>query len=125
MSEEEKYVLGKERAEQHNKLLRYMETRRENEIILSKFLNYLNEKEIEVVLINFPTSKYYSKFLNKKFKADYYSIIKKYKNKITFIDLDTIAFEDQDFRDFDHINDIGAAKISCILNDFFESKKES
>ena len=74
-------------------------------------------------IINFPTTRYYNKFLNKKFKDDYYNIINKLKEErdFKFLDLNDYNFNDEDFVDMDHVSDIGASKITNILNEFIYS----
>ncbi|BCZ48607.1 hypothetical protein psyc5s11_46740 [Clostridium gelidum] len=114
---EEKYLLGKVRAEQHNKLIQYQITKEENKALLSEFLIYLKKRNVQPVIVNFPTSKYYNKFLDKRFKEEYYDIIESLnkESKLEFIDLNNNLFNDEDFRDFDHMSDLGAYKINNIL----------
>ena len=123
LSEEEKFELAQNRTDSHNKLIKYKETREENEKLLNDFLLYLNKKNIKAYIINFPTTRYYNKFLNKKFKDEYYNIINKLKEErdFKFLDLNDYNFNDEDFVDMDHVSDIGASKITNILNEFIYS----
>lgn len=127
MNDEIKYSLGRERAELHNKMLRYITTRDENEEIVKEFLGYLNKKNIQTVIINFPTTKYYNEFLNEAFKKDYYRILenleKEYNFKLVDLNNNNYLFDDNDFRDFDHLNGTGARKVSNIINQIFSLKK--
>lgn len=124
MEEKSKYLLGKERADQHNKMIRYTHTREENEKIMMEFLDYLNERNIQPVIVNFPTTRYYDEYLNKQFKQDFYKILDKLaqKNCFLLIDLNNEDnnFTDEDFRDLDHMSSLGAVKISNILNEKFK-----
>lgn len=119
ISEESKFILGKKRAESHNKSIKYTETRIECECIFKKFIIYLLERNVQPIIVNFPATKYYNQFISKALIVDYYSIINslKIENKFTFIDLcNNNLFRDEDFVDMDHASDIGAYKISNILN---------
>ena len=112
-----KYMIGRERAEAHNKLIKYIETRDENEGLLKMFLKYLRDKDVQVAIINFPTSIYYNEYTDKKFKTDYYNLITSLKkeSEFKFIDLNDYSYEDVDFMDIDHMSIVGANKISHIL----------
>lgn len=124
MDDEKKYRLGKERAEQHNKMIRYVHTRAENEKIIKELLEYLNEKNIQVTIVNFPTTRYYNEFLNNQFKEDYYKILGKLEKEYNFLLIDlnneNNLFSDEDFRDLDHMSSLGAEKITNILNQKFK-----
>lgn len=114
-----KMEIGKQRAEAHNKLLKHTLTRSENEAILREFIGYLNKKNVEAIIVNFPTTHYYNDYLDFKFKEEYYKIFKDMENDFKFklIDLNSkhYNFDDKDYRDVDHINIIGAKKICSFL----------
>lgn len=114
-----KFEIGKQRAEAHNKLLKHTSTRSENEAILREFIGYLNKKNVEAIIVNFPTTHYYNNYLDFKFKEEYYRIFKDMENDFKFklIDLNSkhYNFDDKDYRDVDHINIIGAKKICSFL----------
>lgn len=120
ISENHKINLGKIRAEEHNKLITYTNTLNENIKLLDDFLKYLNSKNVNFAIINFPTTKYYNNYLDKGFKKEYYNIIHNLRKLYNFYFLDlncyTDTFLDEDFRDLDHIGDLGAIKITKILN---------
>lgn len=124
LEDKEKYRLGKERAEQHNKMLRYTHTREENEGIIRRFLKFLNDNSVEAVIVNLPTSRYYNEYLNNQFKVEYYRILNELKKeyRFTLIDLndneDLLA--DEDYRDLDHVGSLGAEKISSLLNQIID-----
>lgn len=114
-----KMEIGKQRAKAHNKLLKHTLTRSENEAILREFIGYLNKKNVEAIIVNFPTTHYYNNYLDLKFKEEYYNIFKDMENDFKFklIDLNSkhYNFDDKDYRDVDHINIIGAKKICYFL----------
>jgi hypothetical protein len=121
ISESEKYVLGKNRAGQHNKLSGYKETSKEYNEIFNEFICFLHEKNIEPIIIMFPNTKYYSKFLNESYEREFYNTIEQVnkKWKIKLIDFSKKdIFEESDFIDFDHMSEIGAIKITKEINQY-------
>ncbi|CEO31505.1 D-alanyl-lipoteichoic acid biosynthesis protein DltD [Paraclostridium sordellii] len=117
--EDEKYRLGEIRASQHNDLSKYTETKKEYNLIFNDFINFLEEKGVEPVIVVFPTTKYYSKFINETYKEEFYKIIDGIKEKYTvkLVDFSKIdIFEEDDFIDFDHMSESGCIKITHELN---------
>lgn len=119
ISYEEKMKLGKIRAEQHNNLSKYSKTIYEYKAIFNEFTKFLNENNVKVTVVVFPTTQYYSKFLKKDYKYEFYNVIDELKNKfdIRIIDfsLENI-FSEEDFIDFDHMSGIGSNKVTTKLN---------
>jgi hypothetical protein len=119
ISKDEKYRLGELRASQHNDLSKYTETKKEYNCIFNEFINFLEEKSVEPIIVVFPTTKYYSKFANKTYEDEFYKIINGIKEKyeVKLIDFSKIdIFEENDFIDFDHMGESGAIKITHELN---------
>ncbi|CEK31774.1 putative chemotaxis response regulator [[Clostridium] sordellii] len=119
ISETEKYRLGEIRASQHNDLSKYTETKKEYNLIFNDFINFLEEKGVEPVIVVFPTTKYYSKFINKTYENEFYKIIDGIKEKYTvkLVDFSKMdIFEEDDFIDFDHMSEAGCIKITHELN---------
>lgn len=117
--EDEKYRLGEIRANQHNDLHKYTETKEEYNCIFNEFINFLEEKGVEPVIVVFPTTKYYRKFVNKTYETEFYKIIDGIKEKyeVKLIDFSKMdIFEEDDFIDFDHMGESGAIKITHELN---------
>ena len=119
INEDEKYRLGEFRASQHNDLSKYTETKKEYNLIFNDFINFLEGKGVEPVIVVFPTTKYYSKFINETYKDEFYKIIDGIKEKYTvkLVDFSKIdIFEEDDFIDFDHMSESGCIKITHELN---------
>ncbi len=119
ISEDEKYRLGESRANQHNDLSKYTETKKEYNCIFNEFISFLKDKGVEPVIVVFPTTKYYSKFINKTYEDEFYKIIDGIKEKyeVKLIDFSKMdIFEEDDFIDFDHIGESGAIKITHELD---------
>ncbi|MBE1443761.1 D-alanyl-lipoteichoic acid biosynthesis protein DltD [Paenibacillus sp. OAS669] len=117
INEESKFIIGQKRAETHNKLIKYSTTRVEHENTMYEFLLYLVKRKIEPIVINFPTTPYYNKYLNQDFITEYYSVINNLKSKLTFtfLDLNNKEFTEEDFTDMDHMSELGAWKVSHLL----------
>lgn len=118
LTESERSLMASQRAEQHNILSKYVETKIENEEIILKIIELLNKSRIRCILLNLPVTEYYDRYINKTCKGDFYKFINSINEKCEFVDLygSNILSED-DFVDFDHINEAGAIKISKYLND--------
>lgn len=119
INEDEKYRLGEFRASQHNDLSKYIETKKEYNCIFNDFVNFLEKKGVEPVIVVFPATKYYSKFINETYKDEFYKIIDGIKEKYTvkLVDFSKIdIFEEDDFIDFDHMSEAGCIKITHELN---------
>nr|WP_207715353.1 D-alanyl-lipoteichoic acid biosynthesis protein DltD [Clostridium saccharoperbutylacetonicum] len=97
----------------------YYETVKENTEILQKYLQLLKDNNIKPIIVVCPVSKYYSKYFLQSMKEEFYSIINKVKEQYSFQFLDYFnnkLFEDSDFYDVSHLNEIGAEKFTRILN---------
>ncbi|WLR55548.1 hypothetical protein LC048_00555 [Mesobacillus subterraneus] len=119
IDERNRDLLGKQRADFHNKL-NYPLSRIENKNILRRILKILEEHNIKIILTVFPTTKYYSENFNKDTKKRFYDIINEFSKEfsIQVIDVfDSEEFEISDFVDWDHLNKIGAAKMTKKLNE--------
>jgi len=120
----EKLTLAKNRAEHHNRAIKYKETKEENTRILSDFLEYLKKKNVKVVIVNFTATSYYRQFLKDHFVEEYKEIITRLReiHNFDFIDLNEYScINDNDFTDFDHFGDSGAIKVSEILNQYLKT----
>ncbi|HEY5588549.1 MAG TPA: hypothetical protein VIK86_06295 [Candidatus Paceibacterota bacterium] len=116
---EEKLEIGEKRADMHNKLLKYENTRIENEGIFKEFINMLIGKNIEPIIVIFPVTKYYKYTLKDEFKDTFYQYINELNlyNKIKIVDLyNSKGFNDNDFIDSDHLSKAGAIKVTHILS---------
>ena len=119
ISEDEKYRIGEFRASQHNDLYKYTETKKEYNCIFNEFISFLEEKGVEPVIVVFPATKYYRKFINKTYEDEFYKIIKGIRKKyeVRLIDFSKLdIFEEDDFIDVDHMGEPGAIKITHELN---------
>lgn len=125
ISESDKFRLGELRANQHNKLCKYTKTTDEYNYVLNEFIDFLIDNDVEPIIVVFPSTKYYSKFLNIEYKKEFYRITDKIKERqnIKIIDFSKQdIFLEEDFIDLDHMSRIGAIKITKKLNEILTNK---
>ena len=118
---EELNIQAQNRAINHNKLLKYETTNKENNRILKKLISDLNNRDIEIDIVIFPTTSYYKKYLSRKYKEKFYDNMREYEIeglRVNLIDLFNFSELDDidDFIDYDHLSKSGAEKISALLN---------
>ncbi|KFN04433.1 hypothetical protein D0U04_10405 [Bacillus clarus] len=109
---------GKIRAQSHSKLC-YPNTLVENKMIFKKYLELMMQNNIKPIVVVFPVTSHYSRFVSPKLKEGFYHVIHEFQNLYSFqvIDLfDSPLFHDDDFYDSDHMNKKGADKMSVLLN---------
>lgn len=106
-----------ERAEAHNKAIRYLGSYEENKKVLNSFVSFCNERNVKVCIIAFPSTRFYKKYLLKDYKKSYMSFLNSIDGAIHFIDFNSSnMFTDEDFVDMDHLDIKGAIKVSKFIN---------
>lgn len=116
LSDDEKYVCGKYRAESHNKILRYAYTFSENLDILVRMIDQMKYNKVDFLFIAPPVSNYYAMYIDKRFKMYTYEIVNTLNISEKFIDLwQDKRFINDDFVDTDHLNKRGAEKFTRII----------
>lgn len=122
-SKENKELIGLDRATQHNKLFKYEDTKLEYSKILQEFIEFMENRNIELVMVIFPTTEYYSKNILVEFKNEFNEVLEYIKSKsIKVIDLRIYCqeFNDSDFEDSDHLNELGAIKATNYIKSEIE-----
>lgn len=110
--------LGKQLACKHSKK-NYPKTYKENILILKNYIKFLNDNNVEVNLVVFPTTKYYYEYFSQSLVNEFYEAILEIKKKHSFQIYDFFSsklFSDEDFYDVTHLNKNGANKISRLIN---------
>lgn len=116
LTEQEKASAGQRRAAMHNRSLKRKHSLEENVDILNELCLFLNKRNIKFIVVVFPASKYYAKYLDLQYKEDFYNVLEALKSEIHVVDcFDVGIFEEEDFIDTDHLNERGAIKMSNIL----------
>ena len=93
--------------------------------VLNQFHKFCAERNIELILITTPTHKYYHNHLDKKqlsvMSKTINDFVKNQSNLHYLNWLNHPDFQDEDFYDADHLNEIGAEKLSLKLSEFIDS----
>ena len=120
LDEQTLITLGRQRAETHNKLIKYKQTAAKYEKLLGEFLEMLQANQVKPIIMVFPATKYYRDYFDKGFKTVFYKSIGILSDNYSFelIDLfDSGQFDLGDYVDFDHLGLEGAKKATRILNE--------
>lgn len=120
LSDDEREAFGKERAQSHNKHIKYVDSLAENTELLRDYIHYLTLHDILPIIVVTPFSKEYNRFIDLDMKASLLGMLDSVKDEVHFIDFnDTDYFDERDFVDTDHLNAGGAQKVSQILVELF------
>lgn len=107
-----------ERAQLHNKCMKYSDSYNENKDTLQSFVAFCKENKVKVCVIAFPHTRFYKEYLSRDFKESYMSALDAIQGEIQLIDFnDTDLFTDEDFVDMDHLDKSGSIKISNLINE--------
>lgn len=102
------------RTASHNKFYKYAATVEENRALFSGFLQAMNKRGLQLLFFVPPAAKYYRDCLDPNLKLEFYKYLNPLKEYCDFkiVDLlDSDIFRDEDFFDYDHVNDQGAKKL--------------
>lgn len=115
---DEKEKAGKDRADAHNKCIKYKESYEENIRVLNELVSECNERGVRVWIVVMPMSESYKKYLNPEFEKQFYEALNRIDGEIHLIDFNVIDhnFSDEDFNDMDHLSEKGAIKVTEIIN---------
>lgn len=117
MHSDDKSSIGIWRASQHNKFIDGFN--KSQKALLVDFFDYLESKGVAAVLTVLPTTNYYNRFLDERYKQVFEDTIKELEDKCKFKVIDfnkDYEFNDSDFIDVDHLNEIGCAKVTSYLS---------
>lgn len=113
-------ILGAKRAMSHNHALKHKESVQENKVCLQEFVRYLKERNVNPIIVIAPATQEYLRYVNPEIKDITFEALDSIPEEFDFIDLnETNAFTEEDFIDTDHLNELGAYKMSRILVDVF------
>ena len=117
-----------ERSEAWNKK-NFHKTVNENKKIFDDYLTLCEKNNIRPIVFLPPVSECYRKYFNREKLAEFYKIIQQANKKhstMFFVDGWNInGVSDEDFGDVDHINLLGAAKFSQLLNSVIEQLEQN
>lgn len=119
LNNSERLDRAKVRAEKHNKNRKYTETFEENKEILLQYIEMCAENNIRAVVAIMPFTTEYNRFISSSYKAEILAFLDQIEYVVDFIDFNDLDIWDiEDFIDSDHTSDIGADKVTHLLNDF-------
>lgn len=98
---------------------KYPNTIEENIDILHEMLEYLKNRNIEVIVVTNPVTEFHKKYFSKICREEFLNIINKFREEFNFTFIDGYnmdCFVDDDFYDSSHLNKKGAKKFTEIIN---------
>ena len=108
---------------------RFPATKIEYEKILDDYLTLCEKNNVRPIMFLPPVTEGYRKFFDKQLLDEFYCSVRDAQRKHPasgfFDGWNLLQFPDSDFWDTDHLNIVGAAKFSSILNDVIENLKGS
>ena len=128
MSQEDKDNYAQNRTiNGHNKLIKHADSRRENEEILRNMVKLLYENGIKIYFFITPYTRAYMNYIDPEYKPDIFKTLDGLELPVEFLDMNDYLeeFDDSDFLDSDHLNDIGASKATTLLNNFIGMVEEN
>ena len=112
--------LGKYRADCHNKSMEHTESIKENKEIFKDYVHFLHLNNILPIFVIAPFSPYYTKYLFSEMRESIMELLDAASGEVHYIDFNQCdLFDAMDFVDTDHLSEIGAQKMSCLLADAF------
>jgi len=124
ISEEKREQIAAGRAEEHNRLKKYIATKQENIVIIKEMVEFMVRHNIRVVFVVFPFTSYYNRFIDFEYKTEIYDVLNEIEYSVEFLDMNELdSFGVEDFVDSDHLNYRGAVKASRILNSYLNLQK--
>jgi hypothetical protein len=86
--------------------------------LFRKFLSKMNGKNMKTIIVIPPVTDFYSNHSDVKLRDSFYEAFESLKSEFDFefMDLfDSDEFDNEDFQDYDHLNDKGAEKLSKLV----------
>ncbi len=121
LSAEERQMLGKIRAEAHNKMLQKTQAISENIKILNEYVHFLHLNGIMPIVIIAPVAPEYRQHVSKEMKESINELVTAVSEEFCFVDFNQFGcFEPNDFVDTDHLSLKGAEKFSNLLVNMFK-----
>ena len=122
LTEEEKIQAGVKRGTQHNKNLKRELSVMENVVLFQQFVTFCNKHNLHLLMVVAPASKYYRNVLSTDYHDTFYDVLNKVDGTIHLLDLyEDPAYTDKDFNDTDHLNELGAAKMTEAVLQILET----
>lgn len=125
-TDEQNFAAGKVRAEGHNAGFD-IDRGVINRELLDKFLDNMEELNKKIILFIPPATKFYKESVSKDMINSYQQLVMPIVNShkcCALIDLfNSQEFNEQDFQDYDHVNEKGAEKLSEIIAKYIKENE--
>lgn len=119
-----KDAMAVQRCNDHNKLLRHMESYEENQETLNQFISFCNARDINVYILCMPQTEDYLRHLAPQFREYYYTALDTIEGTYQFLDYhDANIFNHEDYLDQDHLGPKGAEKATMFLKEMLDSNR--
>ena len=119
-----KDAMAVQRCNDHNKLLRHMESYEENQETLNQFISFCNARDINVYILCMPQTDDYLRHLAPQFREYYYTALDEIEGTYQFLDYhDANIFNHEDYLDQDHLGPKGAEKATMFLKEMLDSNR--
>lgn len=120
LTDEAQDTYASQRADSHNRILKYTDSFYENRQILKDYVHFLHVKGVMPIVVIPPFSSAYNCYVAKELKTAVTEMVGSIQEELAFVDFnkDTV-FNNVDFTDTDHLNEQGAVKMSRMLAERF------
>lgn len=116
LEEEERISAGLIRVKKHNKSLKHSGTYSENKILMELLSQYCQERNLNLIMLVTPISRYYRDYSLHEFKNSFYNLLEGISGVVHVLDLyEDERFNLYDYNDMDHLGASGAEKMTKIL----------
>ena len=102
----------------------YEKTLQENIKILREYLSYCKERNVQAYILIPPFSKWHSEYWKKEYYDEFLHVLEEIGEEYDFglVDLAMEQWADYYFRDYAHLNRLGAIRVCTILNQILTEK---
>ena len=118
---QERAAMGKARTADHNKIFQHKDSLEENKQILTEFVQFLYQQDVQPIVVITPFSPEYNRFVLPEMKAGVLELVDAVPQDVHYVDFNQVPdlFDPRDFMDTDHLSAAGAEKVSSILVELF------
>lgn len=117
VSPEERLAMGRQRAEEHNRIFEHKQSFEENKQLLKEFVHFLYQHEVQPIVVITPFSAEYNRFVLPGLRQGVEELLAGVPEDVYYVDFNQLdgLFGPADFMDTDHLSAAGAEKASLML----------
>ncbi len=121
LNEIEREQAGIRRAALHNKNNRWKAAFNENKQLFHELSCFCMSRDIELLVVVVPATKYYRTALCKEFREDFFEVLNEADGIVGLLDsFEDPSFSDGDFNDMDHLSESGAEKLTSAIAELLQ-----